>query len=520
MADQIINAASLSTAGKKSRVWFQKGCHEPLVPMGCIGVKGITDNVQTAYSDCYDDMGRVLRSARTQIANPTDITINAKGNGKAQAMLVTLARLARQSCAPYLWGASMACENIGDISKPSAGDVFWKVKLGPGNMSPMNDTFRDMDAGTNSDLVYQGTFAQLAYHHYSKPEVAQFASFAAPAALRSLAILDSGSCENECSPCGTKGCQYIAGSTDTPSWVYNNAGGNAAWTTLADVGHAAVAGISRMTSIDGRLFASGNGLSVGIIDPVTGTPSFTSAVFEGAGGQSISPTLPLSNPVKLGDGNLGVAGGQGTFYVSKDGVTWIRVIAPNALKPNVVHLGVADDGVIYGLGYLGTDVYFLYSTTRGRSWVAMAPAPLVGVVWSAVGSHDLYVAGNEANFVVNGRVYTTACGRSLGQDKSFGERTEAGAPFVTNVGMCEGDCDVMYSVSVVEGYATLRWTVNGFAQKEAVSIVKTLTGGSAVSNPWACCETPSGVKTVFAIGPTLYSVQTYVDVVAEEIAGV
>ena len=524
-ANATIAGASPTTSGKKSRVWFQKGCYQPLVQMGCIGLKGVQDPVQVDYSDCIDERGNVVRSTIVSAAKPPNITLNARGDGRNQAMLATLANLARSGCAPYLWYASMACDSPSDIGKPSRGVVFGKLKLGPGMFSPMNDTLVSADGATAAVIEYQGEFALLGYKHYYTPQLQKMSGISAPATLRSIAICDDAQCANTCVPCSSAGCQHIAGVTDE-EWVYNTGGGNTEWIILPDAevgGQAVIPGISKVTCIEGRIYATGAGLSVGTIDAVTGYPKFTNAVFYGSGGVSVTPVSPLTNPVQMGNGNIGVGGADGTFYVSRDGVSFYRVRVGDASYEDFKQIAVADDGTIYAIAVGSANaIVLMYSTNNGTSWTTMQPSPVTGVTWSDVVKHTVFVSGNEATFVLGGKIFNTSCALAAGATKTYTQKV-AGGSNVIGVGACDGDCDVMFSVaynSANGGIAEIKWTVDGFNDEGASVTVATLPGADANSAPFACCSTSSGMKTVFAIGDTLYSLQTYADILPDEIVGV
>lgn len=520
-----------STGGNKNRVFIREGCNQPWNAWGCIGVQGVSENTSNTYSHCYAEDGTPQTRAFSQVQDPTDLTLTSRGNARALSMFRTLTKLANNGCYPEVLLASMDCESALDVTKPVKGDLFVKLRLGPGAVQYGNNTFRSLDATQTAAYEYQATLAQLAVEHFARPNIKKLSGYDAAGDILSLAIFDQGTCaDGICNDCGGAGCLLMGAVTDVPSWQWNVGGGNAAWTTLAalDVGHAAAINISQVRSIDGRPFFTGAGVSLAAIDPVTGLPTFTAWNVTGAGGAVVSPTAPFSNAVKLADGNIGIGGAENAYFVSKDGVNFVRVKGQDGGAFNMLRQCVAANGTIFALCHddtVGDERWkIMYSEDNGRSWTTMLPSPIAvggtpleGAL--ATTAADIWCAGNEAHVVIGGHHFLTGCGTSPTADKGYRRLNIAGAA-LTNIGSCDPSCDAMFAINVSGGVATIKWTVDGFSAADATDILATISNASAIANAMACCNVPQGPKTVFAVGPALYEARTWDNVFDEPLTGV
>lgn len=535
MSSNLKLSSGPSTSGTQNRVFIRQGCNQPWTPFGCVGVTGLTSPVSNTYSHCYGADGKLESRAYKQAQDPPDVTITAGGNARAIKMFRTLSRLANSGCSPEMLLASLDCESANDVKKPVKGDMFVKVRLGPGQYQFGNNTFRSLDATQTARYEEQATLAQLALVEFGRPSIEKFSAFDTEDEILSLAVCDDGHCaDGACVECGDMGCTKIAavtwdGASDF-AWMWNKSGGAEAWSELSSVTVGHTPNIdSRVACIGGRVFFTGESISVGVVDPITGMPAITEAVFLGANGVPFTPSNPqFSNAVLLSDGNIGVAGYQNSYYVSRDGLNFVRVTAESGGSYSAVAQCVAENGNIYLLTrkeaiivgpHTRGDYQIMVSEDNGRSWSQIGTGDLAYTALFEEGeAQDIWCAGNEAHVVINGHHFVTSCGVTATAGKTYKLVNLSGAP--TNVGSCDASCDEMFSITVGDGTATIRWTVDGFSGSDGTDVIATVAGASSTRNPIACCDSQQGVQSIIAIGKSLYVARTWEPAFASELVGV
>ena len=220
-----------TTKGTVARVFAQKGCGEPWVMLGCLGITGVElDPKSLRYEVCIDNEMQVQTTIIDQEADPRPLTITMNGtDAKTRNRYMSLVSRMQRGCPPNLMLAQLDCPDPNSAGDPRASDT-WLVLYGlylAASTNFGNNTFLSKDAKNASlfELQTQVAFSRRVYQF--KKSYSQLSIISDPETdetdIDSIAFLDDGKCaDGTCVKCGGQGCQIVL--------VHTNIGFNCLWT--------------------------------------------------------------------------------------------------------------------------------------------------------------------------------------------------------------------------------------------------------------------------------------------------
>lgn len=219
-----------------ARLFVQEGIGQPWYWCGAVTVSGIQIEPRQLQYTRKITAGGIEISTIPRIPDPTAFTVLFKGNyAKFQSLH---AAILRQGCVPNFFLASAECRDKNKVMDPSYNSNG-AMLFGCDVASPysfFNGTAVQGDPNQSADREDQlqfsfGSSAWVRAYTYGLQATNVYGTPATPIAMKSLAIVDRGSCPDYvCRPCGNSGCNQLVG-TDLTNFYFSTDGGST-WTKI------------------------------------------------------------------------------------------------------------------------------------------------------------------------------------------------------------------------------------------------------------------------------------------------
>lgn len=498
MANGTLNAGTggFETKPTKNRGWIRVSCNS-FKFTGCTGYSGVAVPRQIEYDYCVGPKGEEIR-AYTRRPDPQRARLETNRHFQKVYNLIKMQE--RSDCPiDILLGAAM-CEDQNQLDNPYASD-FWTLLAGVhfANANPIgNDTHSTINPNGAGPLTAQLDFEPMKVTMLGKPRIAKVTATEFSACVTSFAVVDEGKCANMvCNSCDVQGCQHLFAKSENGYEVTRDGGKS----IVGVPGYANPTGHAWANAFNGIYFTSQ-------ADRITLDASPTCSECNGMiSAETDVPFVNLTNIVQVDRNMLVVAGGDGKTWRSVNGgYSWYLVC--NNAPVDFLKLDInPQTNRLFAIGHNQGAVSFLYSDNFGKYWHTISPSPLPDIAYvSGASSFDVLAMNDATYFVINGKLFKTACHecQTLNVVKLG---SPCAADTITNLGTTDKSlCGIFFAITATPtGIARLYWTLEG-GMSWSDQIGANISGASPVTNPMAICSTQYGESLMLIVGKSLYHV--------------